>query len=175
VRTQSGAIPAKRDVDVPRFACVDGPAVGMLLMEWLRHPDLRRATLISFAVNTSQPWADGADAIRATLAAASEQADVTIVTSDAGLYDSDRRAEARRRGLEYLMRAGVRVLIHNQLHAKVFLLEQTDQACWVVGSSNLTLGGLSDNAEANLRGFHPGDFNAVRSQAETLVAAARPF
>jgi hypothetical protein len=61
------------------------------------------------------------------------------------------------------------------LHAKVFLFEEEDRRCWVVGSSNLTAGGLGKYSEVSLRGYHPSDFLAVSGAVVRLISEARPF
>ena len=86
-------------------------------------------------------------------------------------YEADRRRIA----LEQLRTAGVRVLVHNSLHAKVYLMEEANRCCWIVGSSNMTGGGLADNAEVSLRGFHPADYGAVHTAVTDFVRASAPF
>ena len=48
------------------------------------------------------------------------------------------------------------------MHSKVYLLEEDDKAHVLIGSSNLTLGGLETNIESNLAGSFPSDYQIVR-------------
>lgn len=54
--------------------------------------------------------------------------------------------------LHLLRSAGARILIHSQLHAKVYLLtsEYPDSSAAYVGSANFTRKGLTENIEAGL-------------------------
>jgi superfamily II DNA or RNA helicase len=54
------------------------------------------------------------------------------------------------------------------MHSKVYLLEEVDKTHVLVGSSNLTLGGLQTNIESNLAGSFPSYHDAVRQWSENF-------
>lgn len=164
-------------VTVPRLACLDGPGVSKVLLEWLTRPYLRMATLVSFTFDLDFQWqfshAPSLYLAKAIQSAAAS-ADVTIVIANTPARDPVKEAR-RETVLNLLQRSGVTILTHDTLHAKAFLFEEEGRMCWVVGSSNLTGGGLRTNSEANLRGHHESDYASVRSAVNALVAAARPY
>lgn len=168
---------SETEVLVPRLACLDGPSAGRVLYDWLRRPSLQSATLVSFAFDADFRWIySDAPTLLLTraLQAAAANADVTILIADKEAREATQ--ERRRRvAIADLLRSGVTVLTHDTLHAKAFLFEEEGRCCWIVGSSNLTSGGLGTNAEVNLRGFHPTDYQAVRRSVQNLLGASHPY
>ena len=164
---------------MPRISAVPGPIVGRLLCHWLMRPRLVKATLISFAwdpdLTTSVALDQPSDMLLSILERASQSADITIVLSSEAALSTGRRGERIRTWIERLDRSGIRVLKHDTLHAKVYVLEEDARGCWIVGSSNMSAGGLENNEEVNLRGYHPADLQEVRQAAAHLVAQARYY
>jgi phosphatidylserine/phosphatidylglycerophosphate/cardiolipin synthase-like enzyme len=166
----------------PRFGAIQGDVLEQLLWQWLRHPHLARATLISFTVDPDLELTDrmgGRSAETVGLLNQVERvavdAEITLVTSSPASWPPGPIARLRYARLQGLASAGARVMFHKTLHAKVFLFEIPGRTCWVVGSSNLSHGGLRVNEEVNLRGYHPLDFDAVSGAAQRLVAEAWPL
>lgn len=132
---------------------------------------------MSFAFDADFRWTySNAPTLSLTraLQAAAMNADVTVVIADKPAREPNHE-ERRRSAIFDLLRAGANVLTHETLHAKVFLFEEEGRCCWMVGSSNLTGGGLGANAEVNLRGYHEADYEAVRRSVQSLVGASRPY
>jgi phosphatidylserine/phosphatidylglycerophosphate/cardiolipin synthase-like enzyme len=163
---------------VPRFACLDATGVARVLWEWLQRPSLRRATLVSFAFDPEYRWSNqdaSTQRLVNALGRAAGQADVTLLVATTVAQEESDSGWRRRQALTQLAAAGATVLCHATLHAKVFLFEEDDRSCWVVGSSNLTPGGLGKNSEVSLRGFHPSDFGSVREAVVRLTSEAQPY
>jgi phosphatidylserine/phosphatidylglycerophosphate/cardiolipin synthase-like enzyme len=156
--------------DTPRFAPVSAEGLGRLLLAWLHRPQLTGVTLVAFAIepNVSVPAKPQRFNILDGVERLLPDVSVTVVTASP---DDPRRAERLRR----LAAAGANVFIHPTLHAKVFLFEEDSRVCWVVGSSNLTAGGVARNEELNLRGFHREDFKQVAEAARELLQEAVPL
>lgn len=55
------------------------------------------------------------------------------------------------------------------MHSKVYLLEEDHQAHVLIGSSNLTLGGLKTNIESNLAGTFPSNHQIVAQWRENFA------
>ena len=166
-------------VDVPRLSPVSGPTLSKLIATWLSHPRLERATLISFAFDERADVPGLADdpptTVLESLERAAISADVTLVISREAAFAGGRRGDALRATFRRLDTGGIRVLIHQTLHAKIYLFSEQARRCWVVGSTNLTVGGLRNNEEVNLRGFHPDDYAQVEHMATQIVDAAAPY
>ena len=145
---------------VPVFFACDGEKLEQLLFSWLGRPDLDEAILVSFGFNPQYKGKDTTLGHR--LERLAESTDVTLVTT---LSEETAGGPIRHfNAFQRLISAGVRVLIHDKLHAKTFLFRRGDKVCWVVGSSNLTAGGLSRNTEANVAGYQIIDYQTVYSQ-----------
>jgi len=56
------------------------------------------------------------------------------------------------------------------MHSKVYLLENAGQTHVLVGSSNLTLGGLQTNIESNLAASFPSSHRMVQQWRENFEA-----
>ena len=99
--------------------------------------------------------------------------DITLVTV---MPQSSRNQQIQtthqRQALGKLVSAGVKVLIHDRLHAKVYLFKRGDRVCWIVGSSNLTLGGLSENTEVNVAGYRYEDYLQVATEVNKIKGEA---
>lgn len=163
---------------VPRFTCLDAPGVSRLLYEWLLRPSLESATLVSFAFDPDYRWIPRdapTQRIVHALQRAAGLADVTVVVATKVIREPTDAGQRRRAAMVDLEKAGATVLLHETLHAKAYLFEEEGRCCWVVGSSNLTAGGLTNNSEVSLRGFHPADYRAVRGSVLRLVADAEPY
>ena len=163
---------------VPRIGSLDGPGVARVLWDWLQRPSLRRATLVSFAFDPEFRWSyqeAPTQRLVQALERAAAQADITLVVATNVVQEASDAGSRRRQALTRLAMAGAKVLCHETLHAKVFLFEEADRWCWIVGSSNLTPGGLGKNSEVSLRGFHPSDFVAVDGAVLRLMSEAHPY
>lgn len=164
-------------VVVPRLGCLDAVGVSRILFEWLLRPTLQSATLVSFAFDADFRWAFSdkpAVFLARALQAAASNTDLTLVIADQPHRNPAKEAR-RRLVLGYLQQAGATILTHDTLHAKAFLFEEEGRCCWIVGSSNLTAGGLQKNAEVSLRGYHEDDYAAVRRNVQLLITASRPY
>jgi phosphatidylserine/phosphatidylglycerophosphate/cardiolipin synthase-like enzyme len=164
--------------DIPRFGALTGQSVSTLLFEWLSRPSLQEAVLVSFAFDPDFKWALGsaaAERLAVAMERAANSADLTVIVASNVVEEPTDAGTRRRVVLSRLARAGATVLHHATLHAKVYLFEEEGRCCWVVGSSNMTGGGLSKNTEVNLRGFHEADFAAVRRAVQHLVAESQPY
>jgi phosphatidylserine/phosphatidylglycerophosphate/cardiolipin synthase-like enzyme len=163
---------------VPRFSCVDAHGVSRLIHEWLTRPTLRSATLVSFTFDPDFKWAFR-DAMTDRLVGAMHRAagiaELTVVVATNVVRESSVAGQRRRRALSQLSIAGATVLLHDTLHAKVYLFEEEGRCCWVVGSSNMTTGGLGKNSEVSLRGFHDSDFGAVHKSVLQLIGDSQPY
>ena len=156
---------------IPTFFACDGKQLERLLFQWLGRPDLDEAILVSFGFN---PQYKGKDAtLGHKLERLAKSTEVTLVTtlSESTAGGPNRHFNAFQR----LISAGVRILIHDTLHAKTFLLRRGDKVCWVVGSSNLTAGGFSRNTEVNVAGYQIIDYQTVYSQVQGIIGGAYPL
>ena len=165
-------------VEIPRATPVGGDLVERSMSAWLAHPRLKAATLISFSFDGNLDWSEprGSDTrLVESLERAAAWADITVVTSTEVALAFGRRGDRVRSVFRRLDNAGVRVLRHQTLHAKIYVFEEEQRHCWIVGSSNLSSGGLRDNEEVNLRGYHPEDFRGIRAFANAIAAEAQPY
>jgi len=163
--------------EVPRSSPVSGPAAAALVFEWLGRPFLREATLVSFAFDPYVAWSEPrgtSQRLINMLVRASSTADITVVVSSTAVDPQSGRGSRGRRELLGLCAAGAAVFSHELLHAKIYLFAEEGRCCWIVGSSNLTGGGLGKNTEVNLRGFHAEDYAVVRASVVALVSASEP-
>ena len=163
---------------IPRATAIDGPTLAKLLLDWIQRPTLKVATLVTFAFDPRfRWWAEPSSEGRVigALERAASACRVRIVTDLWQITGTESIQQEKRRSLERLQRAGAEVLVHHAVHAKVYLLEDETRVCWVVGSSNLTAGGLRENCEINMRGFHPDDYRQVRHTVESIVSSSRPI
>jgi hypothetical protein len=160
---------------VPHFAAVNAFGLERLIRKWLNRPSIEEITLVSFAFDPTFKFNDVPLFKKLELLALSAQ--VTVVTSDP-------RANRKRRfhpdnprwlRIESLARCGVRILLHTELHAKVYLFREPNRVCWAVGSSNLTQGGLANNEEVNLRGYRYEDYSVVQERVEGIMKGAYPI
>ena len=156
---------------VPTFFACGGGKIDQLLSKWLNKPDLEEAILVSYAFNPQYKSKDAS--LGQQLERLAESTDVTLVTTiHTGLASSSTGYHSIYRRLAT---AGVRVLHHETLHAKTFLFRRGTQVFWVVGSSNLTKGGLVLNEEVNVAGYRLSDYQTVYSQVEEIIEYARPL
>ena len=168
------------DITPPRIAALTGPRLESLLWEWLRMPNLSNLTIVSFVFENLLPLSANAiprgidtyATLFSVLGGISRISPVTFVTSPPKRRDGVSPDVNRRRDLERLSNDGVRVLLHPQLHAKIYLFATADRQCWCVGSSNLTAGGLRSNTEVNIRGYHPADYLNVENAAKEIALNA---
>jgi hypothetical protein len=157
---------------------VDAYGVSRLIHEWLSRPTLQSATLVSFAFDPDFKWAFReamTDRLVTAMHRAASVAELTVVVATNVARESSEAGYRRRRALSQLSMAGATVLLHDTLHAKVYLFEEEGRCCWVVGSSNMTAGGLGKNSEVSLRGFHDSDFGAVHRSVQQLVGESMPY
>jgi len=156
---------------IPTFFACDGEKLDQLLVRWLGKRDLEEAILVSFGFNPQYKSKD------ATLGHRLERlADMTEVVLVTTLRQETSDGPVRHfAAFQRMISAGVKILIHDNLHAKTFLFRRGDKVCWVVGSSNLTAGGLSKNTELNVAGYVVADYQAVYSQVKGIIEAARPL
>lgn len=162
----------------PRVEPLDADGVSGVLHEWLLRPELKEAILVTFAFDPEAEWRDPrlpATTLAPTILEAASRATVTLLLAATVAYDSTTRGERNRASLECLAKAGVRVRVHNSLHAKAYLLQEQERLMWIVGSSNLTSGGLERNAEISLRGYHQAEYGVVRRQVMELIDASAPL
>jgi len=158
---------------IQAFSAIREDKLARLLSRWLGIPGLEEVVLVSFAFNPRLKNGDGPLARKLELLASSTT--VTLITAlPQGTEAQNVHARNQRSVFRGLVVAGVRVLIHDTLHAKVYLFRRGDKVCWVVGSSNLTHGGLSGNTEINVAGYRIADYREVLSQVEEIIDGAYP-
>jgi hypothetical protein len=166
-------------VEVPRVMPVSATAAERLMFTWLSRPRLAHVTLISFGLDAALEWntelTGNPTFVLESVERTALECPVTLVTSAEAARAEGRRGQRVREWLRKLDRAGVTVLTHDTLHAKVYLFEQADRRLWLVGSTNLSRGGFGQNEEVNLRGFHPDDYAQVEFLARQIVAQAYPY
>ena len=158
----------------PVFHVLRENKLSNLLSRWLNAPELDEVVLVSFSFDPGYQSGD------ATLARKLEllcpETDVTLITVlPESVGNQRRRAGNPGQILTRMVDSGVRVLIHDKLHAKVYLFKRGDRVCWVVGSSNLTFGGLSKNTEVNVTGYRQVEYlqvvaevNKIKDEAYTV-------
>jgi hypothetical protein len=171
----------------PHIAAVDGNELRRNLLSQLQQPYLEKALILSFRYNDfdlasgrrGSPLAS-TGLIRLLEKAAVNKVQVTVVTRDPfAERDLPRDFPHWYAGLRRLVRAGVEVRLHPELHAKVYLLQSGGgRFYFAVGSSNLTFQGMGQRwAECNVRGYHSGEFELVSRHATKLSfeSGARDF
>ena len=156
---------------VPSFFACDGAKLEQLLFKWMGKVDLEEAIFVSFGFNPQYKSKDATLGNR--LERLAESTEVTLVTT---LTQETLGGQFRHfNAFQRLISAGVRVLVHDKLHAKAFLFKRGNKVCWVVGSSNLTAGGLSFNTELNVAGYKVDDYQMVYSQVQGIIDGALPL
>jgi len=72
--------------------------------------------------------------------------------------------------LETMDKAGVKITIHPNLHAKVYMFNHSNGIkFYAVGSSNLTTGGMGFRwIERNIAGYEPTDYEVVEKQVLSI-------
>lgn len=155
----------------PTFFACGGAKIDQLLSKWLSKPDLDEAILISYAFNPEYKSKDAS--LGRQLERLAESTHVTLVTTIKTGVGND--ATGPQSAYRRLATAGVRVLSHDTLHAKTFLFRRGTQVFWVVGSSNLTKGGLASNEEVNVAGYRLSDYQTVHSQVVEIIDYAQPL
>jgi superfamily II DNA or RNA helicase len=98
------------------------------------------------------------------------------------ILEPEEESEATIKGLSDLIRNGhldVRLYVRGTLHAKCYILHYTDPiqepGSAIVGSSNLSIAGLSHNSELNLRTNHPADFEKLCKWFDERWDESEPF
>ncbi len=166
------------EVVVPRASPLRGDDVERSLAAWLAHPRLEAAMLISFAFDGDLDWsiARGSETrLVESLERAAASAEITLITSAEVALAHGRRGDRIRSVFRRLDSAGITVLRHRTLHAKIYIFQADERSCWIVGSTNLSSGGFRENEEVNLRGYHPEDFQGVQAFAKTIAAESEPY
>lgn len=152
---------------LPVFYVIREDKLHNLLSKWLSTPELDEVVLVSFSFDPRYHRSDATLARKLELLAS--YTDVTLITALPEGSERERiRAAKHRQLFRNLVISGVRVLIHDALHAKVYLFKRGARVCWVVGSSNLTYGGLSENTEVNVTGYRQVEFLQVASQVDKI-------
>ena len=164
-------MPSNSPESIPTFAVCDAPKLQKVLFNWLGKPDLDEAILISFGFNPNYTGKDVTLGHR--LERLAESTNVTLVTTLS--EETPGRPNRNFNAFQRLNSAGVRIMIHDTLHAKIFLFRRGNKVCWVVGSSNLTAGGLSLNTEVNIAGYQMTDYETVYSEVQQIIGDARPL
>lgn len=171
--------PARRSVDPPHIAAIDGELLRRELLGQLQRPYLAKVTILAyryndFGLDSGRPEHAfaGTGLIRLLERVASSGVDLTLVTRDPTKereWPTD--LPVWYAGLARLARAGANVRLHPSLHAKVYLMESSDRRCFfAVGSSNLTYQGMGARwSECNVRGFHDGEYELIRRHAFKLA------
>ena len=152
---------------LPVFHVLRENRLEVLLNKWLRRSDLDEVVLVSFGFNPRYQSGDSTLARKLELLA--PRTDVTLITVIPRSSNNVRvEAAHQSQSLAKLVNAGVNVLIHDRLHAKVYLFKRGDRVCWIVGSSNLTFGGLSKNTEVNIVGYRHNEYLQVVTEVNKI-------
>ncbi len=141
----------------------------------IRDSNLISATIISFsfAGNTGvagEREFESKITIFDLLAEAAQAASITIVVGQPIKVRSKIHTDLNRLSL-----SGVSVMLGFDLHAKVALFDFGDRKTWMVGSSNVTRGGFSDNAEVNLIGYRESEYKLIAASVDEIVNSASSF
>ena len=165
---------ANESTNLPVFHVLRENRLENLLNKWLRRSDLDEVVLVSFGFNPRYQSGDATLAKKLELLGS--RTDVTLVTVMPESSKNQRfQTTHQRQALGKLVSAGVKVLIHDRLHAKAYLFKRGDRVCWIVGSSNLTFGGLSENTEVNVAGYRYEEYLQVATEVNKIKGEAYIF
>jgi phosphatidylserine/phosphatidylglycerophosphate/cardiolipin synthase-like enzyme len=173
----------KEPVVLPqRIMACDGLSLNWKLNGWLKAPTTREITIVVYRYHdldfNSGRISSNAQSglINDLVKAANRGVKLTFVTRDP-LTDRVDRMNVRGisewyKGLKRLaLIDGTRVLIHNSLHAKVYLAKQVnDKFFYAVGSSNLTYQGMGFRwSECNVVGYTQSEYQEVEKQVGRII------
>lgn len=126
--------------------------------DWLRS-HLPSSTSASICVAYLSP--SGFDAIETELEHFLDRGSILSIVTSEEISKTDAQFLLRLVKRYPQIRAKVYPTQRTFMHSKVYLLEEDDKAHVLVGSSNLTLGGLETNIESNLAGSFHSDHQIV--------------
>jgi hypothetical protein len=163
------------NINIPCFSAARETKYGMRLYESIRDPNLVSATLVSFSFSGEVFVGEEKNSnmnVRMfdLLSEAAQTADITLV-----IGQPIRPHTKIHTNLSRLSLSGVKVMLGFDLHAKVALFDFGDRKAWMVGSSNVTRGGVRDNAEINLVGYRAPEYEMVASSVDEIVTNASVF
>jgi hypothetical protein len=148
-------------------AVIDGQ-LKVRLNDQLRQPELQKVYLVSpFASNVSE-WNVHLRNLTTLLGELQQRGvSVTLITRPPTRSEG---FASKKQFLGELARNGIRVLLHEYLHAKIYLFEASaGRLRWFVGSHNLTVSGLDRWKEVSMEGFREAEYR----QAETAMIKIR--
>jgi phosphatidylserine/phosphatidylglycerophosphate/cardiolipin synthase-like enzyme len=143
------------------------------MYDCIRDSNLVSATIISFSFsgNTGVAEERGSKiSMLDLLADAAQAASITLVIGQPIKVRSGIHTDLSRLSL-----SGVNVMLEFDLHAKVALFDFGDRKTWMIGSSNVTRGGFSDNAEVNLIGYRESEYKLIAASVDEIVKRASSF
>jgi len=145
------------------------------MYDCIRDSNLVSATIISFSFfgNTGvggEKEFESKISMFDLLAEAAQSASITLVIGQPIKNQAKIHTDLNRLSL-----AGVSVMLGFDNHAKVALFDFGDRKTWMVGSSNVTRGGFSDNAEVNLIGFRESEYKLIATSVSEIVNSASLF
>jgi len=174
----------KEPVVLPtRIMACDGWILNRKLIGWLKDNTTMEITIVVYryhdlVFDAPRIASTGQQGLIHALAKAADRGvQLTFVTRDPLTDNADpMRPEAISgwyRGLKRLAQIeGTRVLIHNNLHAKIYLVKRGDEKVfYAVGSSNLTYQGMGFRwEECNVVGYSPLEYQEVEKQVGRIIS-----
>ena len=164
----------------PRVSACNGRVLNTKLLGRLTAPDLEEITILvyryhdfDFRRGRFSPQSR-TGLINSLCRAAERGVNITFVTRDPFTESpmSHDQAFAWYKGLQTLAACeGAEVLIHNSLHAKVYLVKSIDdRVFYAVGSSNLTFQGMGGRwAECNVVGYSSLEYAEVEKEVMRII------
>ena len=162
-----------------RIMACDGLSLNRKLYGWLKDPTTREITIVvyryhDFDFNSGRILSNAQSGlINDLVKAANRGVKLTFVTRDPLTDRMDvRMIPEWYKGLKRLaLIDGTRVLIHNSLHAKVYLAKRVnDKFFYAVGSSNLTYQGMGFRwSECNVVGYTQSEYQEVEKQVGRII------
>ena len=167
----------------PRVTACNGRVLNTKLLGRLLSPDLEKITILVYRYHDFD-FREGRTALQSRTSlinclcrAAERGVHVTFMTRDPFTEHPmlhGHSASAWYRGLEALASCdGADVLVHNSLHAKVYLAKSIDgRVFYAVGSSNLTFQGMGFRwAECNVIGYTSLEYLEVEKEVMRIISS----
>lgn len=153
---------------VPVAKAVSDGAIVNRLYDQLRHPELKAVSIVTPFASDVAAWSLQSTTLAKLLAEQKKRgASVTFITRPPTPSEG---YEQKKQFLATLIRSGVKVLLHEALHAKIFLFESSaGRLRWFVGSHNLTTNALTKLKEVSMEGFREPEYR----EAETAMIKIR--
>ena len=163
------------NLDVPCFSVARESKYGRRMSDCIRDNNLVSATIVSFSFSGSAGVAGDKEfeskiSVFDLLAEAAQSASITLVIGQPIKNRSKIHTDLNRLSL-----SGVSVMLGFDLHAKVALFDFGERKTWMIGSSNVTRGGFSDNAELNLIGHRESEYMQLATSVAEIVNSASSF